>query len=245
MADYDTRSIPILDDIIEKPESEKTTVFDGATVDLNVDADADDTNSLTENNLDLFTDTSAYADSDEIEPQIGIIDDFDEDRGDEAEQMVFSATSISVLDDVISEVSEAATGLDEAETEAIESALIDFHRDAGDESTEFSDFTPAIAGADEYDDLDLEATTAAIDIESSIVFASPADEASEPYAEISNHVSGETEDLRYTLESVVDDIVKQLIPDLEQQLRFLVQQALEDRLPDTILDQLTTKNNRS
>jgi hypothetical protein len=35
----------------------------------------------------------------------------------------------------------------------------------------------------------------------------------------------------------VNDIVSQLIPDLQQQLRYLVQQALEDRLPAEIISQ--------
>ena len=43
-------------------------------------------------------------------------------------------------------------------------------------------------------------------------------------AEVTHAVSGMTR-------AEVDEIVKQLMPDLEQQLRFLVQQALEDRLP--------------
>ncbi len=41
-----------------------------------------------------------------------------------------------------------------------------------------------------------------------------------------------------TLDNMVSDIVKQLMPDLEQQLRFLVQQALEDRLPEDVVSQL-------
>jgi hypothetical protein len=37
------------------------------------------------------------------------------------------------------------------------------------------------------------------------------------------------------LESIVKSVVKQMMPDLEQQLRFLIQQALEERLPQDIL----------
>jgi hypothetical protein len=37
------------------------------------------------------------------------------------------------------------------------------------------------------------------------------------------------------LETVVADVVKQLLPDLEQQLRFLIQQALEEKLPAEII----------
>ena len=41
-----------------------------------------------------------------------------------------------------------------------------------------------------------------------------------------------------SLQSMVDDITKELMPDLEQQLRYLIQQALEDRLPDEVIEQL-------
>ena len=37
------------------------------------------------------------------------------------------------------------------------------------------------------------------------------------------------------LEEIVGSTVKQLLPDLEQQLRFLIQRALEDRLPAEII----------
>lgn len=47
-----------------------------------------------------------------------------------------------------------------------------------------------------------------------------------------------------SLESIVDSITKELIPDLEQQLRYLIQQALEDRLPDDVLNQLNDDKNK-
>ncbi len=40
------------------------------------------------------------------------------------------------------------------------------------------------------------------------------------------------------LKPVIDDVVRHLLPDLEQQMRFLIQQALEERLPEEILAQL-------
>ena len=42
------------------------------------------------------------------------------------------------------------------------------------------------------------------------------------------------------LKAIVDDVVNQLIPDLEQQLRFLVQQALEEKLPEEIIQKLSS-----
>lgn len=48
-----------------------------------------------------------------------------------------------------------------------------------------------------------------------------------------------------SLESMVDGITKELIPDLEQQLRYLIQQALEDRLPADVLNQLIDDKNKT
>ncbi|MDT8281942.1 MAG: hypothetical protein RQ982_03925 [Gammaproteobacteria bacterium] len=47
-----------------------------------------------------------------------------------------------------------------------------------------------------------------------------------------------------SLEHIVNDVVKQILPDLEQQLRFLVQQALQDKLPENIITQLSDKSDR-
>jgi len=43
------------------------------------------------------------------------------------------------------------------------------------------------------------------------------------------------------LEPIVESVVKQMMPDLEQQLRFLIQQALEKRLPSEILKSANTE----
>jgi hypothetical protein len=37
------------------------------------------------------------------------------------------------------------------------------------------------------------------------------------------------------LEPIIESVVKQMMPDLEQQLRFLIQQALEKKLPSEII----------
>jgi hypothetical protein len=43
------------------------------------------------------------------------------------------------------------------------------------------------------------------------------------------------------LEPIIESVVKQMMPDLEQQLRFLIQQALEKRLPSEILKSTGTE----
>ena len=47
------------------------------------------------------------------------------------------------------------------------------------------------------------------------------------------------------LERVVKNVVKQIMPDLEQQLRFLIQQSLEDELPKEIEKSATTDTDDS
>jgi hypothetical protein len=47
-----------------------------------------------------------------------------------------------------------------------------------------------------------------------------------------------------SIENLVNEVIKQLMPDLEQQLRLLVQQALEDKLPENIITQLSDKSDR-
>jgi len=43
------------------------------------------------------------------------------------------------------------------------------------------------------------------------------------------------------LNAIVDDVVTQLLPALEQQLRTLVQQALQEKLPKEIIDKLSAE----
>ena len=45
-----------------------------------------------------------------------------------------------------------------------------------------------------------------------------------------------------SVELIVNDIVKQLMPELEQQLTHLLQQALEDKLPEEIRKDTDTEN---
>ncbi|VAW54396.1 hypothetical protein MNBD_GAMMA06-826 [hydrothermal vent metagenome] len=42
-----------------------------------------------------------------------------------------------------------------------------------------------------------------------------------------------------TLEAIINDVVKHLMPDLEQQLRFLIQQALEEKLPEKTIRRIS------
>ena len=47
------------------------------------------------------------------------------------------------------------------------------------------------------------------------------------------------------LESIVQSVVKQMLPDLEQQLRFLLQQSLEEKLPAEMIKPADTNNDEA
>jgi len=213
MADYDTKIIPILDDIIE----------DQATVNgiaQETDAVAPDEAAIqAENNLDLFGDEPEQLIDDKNDPEVGAIVGIDDYQYDDSRAVDFAATEFTALHSEISDEAQintdnsgndAALDLD-TEVENIESALIDDQITAEEDSTDFT--------ANDYPNTER------------IFDQTPA---------------VETQNLdALPLEALVDDIVKQLIPDLEQQLRYLVQQALEDRLSDTVLAQLGIKDKQS
>ena len=185
MPDYDPKSIPILDDIIE----DEIASDDKAEPELSSsefsnleNQDGDDT---TIDNLDLFTRDAIDDEQETMEPELGIIDRF---------------------------IDSAEDDLTTIETDAIESALIDYQTDQDE---------PGINAKYETQLLD--------DIPDS--------------NDIIDDIAIEDTDINKarsaTLNSIVDDVVKQLLPDLEQQLRYLVQEALEDKLPEEIVKQLS------
>jgi len=48
-----------------------------------------------------------------------------------------------------------------------------------------------------------------------------------------------------SLDLVVENVINQLMPDLEQQLRFFIKQALEDKLPKDIIQKISGKNEKT
>ena len=193
MPDYDPKSIPILDDIIEDDiasDDKAEPELSGSEFANLENQDGDDT---TIDNLDLFTSDAIGAEQETMEPELGTIDRF---------------------------IGSAEDDLTAIETDAIGSALIDYQVDQQIDQeepcinvkyeTQPPDDTPD--SNDAFDDITIEDT--AIDM------AQPA-----------------------TLNSIVDDVVKQLLPDLEQQLHHLVQQALEEKLPGEIVKQLSADKN--
>lgn len=187
MPDYDPKSIPILDDIIEGESenadaaetSDKKIISEGISTGITGTENIQD-----DDTPDLFIDEASGIEGGAVEPEISVIDKFIGGVKDDSEEI------------------EA----ENSETETVESALIDYQAETditqGDEHT--------------IDDPSTQHQTTA---DQSV--------ASEP---------------SITLDSIVDDVLKKLIPDLEQQLRFLVQQALEEKLPAEIINKISTKN---
>ena len=190
MPDYDPKSIPILDDIIDDDIVKDDTSEPELTGSVFADVENQDSDEAAINSLDLFVDDTVDIEQEAMEPSLGTIDRFINPAEDEP-------TAI--------------------ETDTAESALIDYQLDQDESGISIQHDTQAvedIPGPDE--------TEEGITIEDTAEDTS----ASDPNQPV-------------TLNAIVDDVVKQLMPDLEQQLRFLVQQALEEKLPEEIARQLS------
>lgn len=240
MPDYDTKNIPILEDIIEDSDSDSFVPV------LQHPENLDTQVSLAENNLDLFTHEPEDTASETVEPGIGPIDDivehdtFENDKNEEqyadleVNEFVALETETGYHTDI-----EISTQPDDVEDEAekAESALIDYPKN---EERYHTGLNEQIS-ADFYTSEDTsEIAAASFETQNSIhsaVVASTQVSAQETVTTPIESLAAEP----IALESIVDDIVKQLLPELEQQLRLVVQQALEDKLPDDILEQLTIK----
>jgi hypothetical protein len=256
MADYDSKIIPILDDIIEDQATENDVVQQTDTVDpaaLHIHA---------ENNLELFVDEPEQLINDDNDPEIGAIVQIDGYRYDETRAVDFAADEFTALHSEISDETQVdidSSGDDaeidiETDAEDIESALMNYQTSVEEDNG--TDFT-----ADAYP-----ATSGDIEPTSDAYSSDEQQRTFEPTTFVPPSVPGDTEVTSneatakatvetpavatqnfetLPLEAVVDDIVKQLMPDLEQQLRFLVQQALEDRLSDAVLARLGIKDKQS
>ncbi|MBT8120854.1 MAG: hypothetical protein KJN89_14155 [Gammaproteobacteria bacterium] len=192
MPDYDPKSIPILDDIIEDDivEENKSEPELAAPELDDFEYRAGDDSSI--DSLDLLTSDAIDTEGDTAQPELGSID-----------QLTASAEDDRAEDD----------------THTIESALIDYHADQEEATIDFHNESQAVKDIlHDSDDLSHDDLNEINAEEKEIDPVQPA-----------------------TLSSVVDEVVKQLVPAMEQQLRYLVQQALEEKLPDEILQQLSNE----
>lgn len=211
MSDYDPKSIPILDDVIKVEETDNTDIDDQE----GEPALFETTPVEAENNLDLFVAESIKASASTV---------VTEDVPGEGSLSEDTEPQIGIIDEFIAEDSSHTIDITAAEDAIIENSIPVSANDAAAETDEpesalisYNTGTEATEAVSDTTS-DIEAINiAAVDVE-----PQPAEQPEPPAS----------------LQSMVDDITKELMPDLEQQLRYLIQQALEDRLPDEVIEQL-------
>ena len=242
MPDYDPKSIPILDDVIEADILEQADAEDKHKTPFADITDMEDELSVDDGTVNIFStapvelgpqdviieDSTADAslinelDAGDAGPSIGTLDSL----GDSPADAVVDTSQVNTdVEDTSPHHARADKEENEAEhfdEESFESALIDYQSDA-EIVEETSEQQPEIE----------EVTDSVIEQPATSIETQPTQ------AVQTTQATQETTAL--TLEDIVDDvvndIVSQLLPDLQQQLRHLVQQALEDRLPAVLISQ--------
>ncbi len=250
MPDYDPKNIPILDDVIDSADNEKRD-FDlsvGGTEPL--DAEPDSEFSATENNMDLFASEDidlAAEDSDidpamfEVEaatitapiieytisataqPQTGAIDNISNENGYAHRRTVAEQNISPWIDD-----SMAIQGaIDEQQRSGVANSSEAVHQD------DVPLYSPAKTSEDEKDEDEAE------NFESALIDYHAVDETETPAINmpaINEQVEVKQQSSTATsLQAVTEDIIKQLMPELEQHLRLLLEQALKGKLPEGII----------
>ncbi len=249
MPDYDPKNIPILDDIIESSDNEKRDVDLSVGSAEPLDDESDSEFHATENNMDLFAgeDIDLAAEDSDIdpaffeveaaaittpifeytisavaEPQIGAIDNISNENGYAQSQTVVEQNRSPWMDHSI----------------AVQGAIAEEQRSGVASSSEALRqddvplYSPAKASEDEEE---------VEKVESALIDYPAVDEAEMEtpainMSAINQQVEVKQHSLAATsLQAVTDDIIKQLMPELEQQLRLLLEQALKDKLPEEII----------
>jgi len=153
---------------------------------------------------------------------------------------------IPVLDDIIDDDSADSNELDDSENE---NNLDLFEENEAESATETES---PIDTADDHYDYDKDAFNEKIsqlsvqydyeEIYSGLAFRlDGAVKDEQPEKDAQDETDSLTTIEPLELEPIVESVVKQMMPDLEQQLRFLIQQALEKRLPSVILKSTSTE----
>ena len=210
MPDYDPKSIPILDDIIED-ENDKTAKAHDEIIICDEVIEDDGT-------LDLFNDVSTDVEVDQAEPAIGSIDKFiQHDDNTDVDASIDDAHNETSNDEVVLE---------------IESDIVD------ETFSEISSETPPDETLNEVAGETEEKTETS---KSALIDYSLAEAPEERIAETLDESPAQTEEAApvVDLDSLVDDVVTQLMPELKQKLHTLVRQALQEQLPEDILSQLS------
>ncbi len=210
MPDYNPKDIPILDDVIESADSEKRDFDLSVGSDEPLNAKSDAKSDATENKLDLFANEAI-------------------DSADEGSDMALPVIEVEMLtiDSIIETTINPGTISPAAEPQT--GSVDNISSEDGDGAPLYS---PAKAYADEAEKF-----------ESALIDYNAVDEGEIPTINVPDIDQQENDQplekkqqtsTAISLQSVTDDIVKQLMPELEQQLRLLLEQALKEKLPEDI-----------
>ncbi len=221
MPDYDPKSIPVLDDIIEHAD-DAADVHQKIIISDEINTD--------DNTLDMFSHATTEIEIEHSEPEIGAIDRFIEDD---------VAVSIETSGEPGEEALKKAPDHDEADNERLdesgsesplyESALIDYSREDPAEN-DFETQTENNISSEETDADD-----------EAVFNVHTLDEQSDQPADIIAPFIITDEAPPLDLDAIIDDVVTQLMPELEQQLRSRLKQALQEQLPQEIIEPTTSE----
>lgn len=226
MSDYDSKSIPVLNDVIDDDITDEHEIIDLSNLNDSPDDD----------NFDLFVDnlTASIDDTENITPEIGDINDIeDQDAPLSTGTAAFGVAAFSTLKDkaLTARISdEINTAFGNNEKNVFEEDNIP--------SVDLSEDEPEIESA--LIDYRVKEDIPPVEAETPLV--TPLDE---PEVETIEHPADTPTTPALSLEAMTEDIVKQIMPGLEEQLRLLVQQALEERLPEALVTSSSTGNGQN
>ena len=245
MPDYDPKNIPILDDVIDSVDNEKRDFdlsVDGAEP---LDDEPDSEFSATENNMDLFAseDIDLTAEDSAIDPAIFEVEAATV-TGPNIEHSISATTEPEIcgIDNISNEDDYAhrRTVVEQSlspwmdDSGAIQGAIAEEQRSDVPRGSEavYQDDVPLYSAAQAPEDEAEKLESALIDYHAVDETDTPAIimPATNMQVEVKQH--NLTTD---SLQAVTDDIIKQLMPELEQQLRLLLEQALKEKLPEEII----------
>jgi hypothetical protein len=213
MPDYDPKSIPILDDIIED-DSDEAELIDANLGTPGLHSPASDIPELTEAVAvsSEFIDIDTGHDVEKDEDELNLFTD--DSLTDEEET---AGPALGVIDRYIDSTEDGFTSVDESEAAVVQ--------------VEYS--------IDQHLDLRLDQGAPVITADPDMQVLDDTVSPENTFAKAEQPSTGPAQTA--TLSAIVDDVVKQLMPDLEQQLRHLVQQALEEKLPEEISERFSDK----
>jgi len=204
MPDFDAKNIPVLDDVIENGDDKKREF------DLSIESPDDEAK---ENNLDLFTEETSSLTVEDADINIEV-----------------PATETSIIETETLTVPDSIINFEYTFNPATETQIDTIENLSDEDNNEVSLYEPAKAAEDEAEKF-----------ESALIDYTAVDQAETPTISVPviDDPTGDrpVENIQQplttiSLQSVTDDIVKQLMPELEQQLRLLLEQALKEKLPE-------------